>query len=87
MQHLLQLRREHVIPGIPGCRSEGASVIGQGAVHATWHLGTGKRLGVAINLGADTVSADMPVGLTVYASPGATPDALPPAAIVVKLGA
>ncbi len=87
VQHLLQLRREHVIPGIPGCRSEGAAVIGQGAVQATWRLGTGKRLAIAINLGPDTVRADMPVGLTVYASPGASPEELPPATIVAKLGA
>ena len=52
---LLRLRFQHVVPGIPGCRSAGAEVLGEGAVLARWTLGDGGTLAIAVNLGAQEV--------------------------------
>ena len=46
-----------VVPGIPGCRSAGAEVLGEGAVLARWTLGNGGALRLAINLGAQDGAA------------------------------
>ena len=48
--NLLTLRRTRITPGIPGCRSEGASVLGEKRVEAAWRLGTGERLSIGFDL-------------------------------------
>jgi maltooligosyltrehalose trehalohydrolase len=55
---LLALRHRFIVPGIPGCKSEGAEVIGKKAVVGRWRLGNGALLTLAINLGA----APVPIG-------------------------
>ena len=51
IQALLALRRAHVTAGIPGARSLGAAVTGDRAIRASWRLGTGAVLTIAIDLG------------------------------------
>jgi malto-oligosyltrehalose trehalohydrolase len=51
-RQLLALRARHVVPGIAGCRSAGATPLGQQGVQATWQMGNGTRLTLAANLGA-----------------------------------
>ena len=74
VRHLLELRRDRITPGIPGCRSDGTIVLGPGAVRAAWRLGTGRRLVAAINLGAETVNPDLPEGAPLFATPDAARD-------------
>ncbi len=55
-RQLLTIRRDHVLAGIPGCKSLGAEAIGETAVHGRWALGSGKTLTLAANFGeADVV--------------------------------
>ena len=85
MAGLLSLRREHVMPGLPGCRSLGTEVLADGAVKAAWKLGNGKTLTILINLGAEPVETE-PSGRTMlFATPGATAAKLPPSSTVVSL--
>ena len=83
---LLALRREHIVPGIPGCRSAGASALAPGAVAASWTLGTGQTLTILLNLGDQTVAAEPSGRATLFSTGGATPAHLPPASLVVQLG-
>jgi maltooligosyltrehalose trehalohydrolase len=55
---LLALRHRFITPGIPGCVSEGAEVIGPKAVVGRSRLGNGALLTLAINLG----DAPVPIG-------------------------
>lgn len=52
---LIGLRRRHVIPFLSQARSLEARVIGEAAVIATWSLGAGGVLTIAINLQRDAV--------------------------------
>ena len=66
---LLAVRRERVMPGIPGCRSAGVQVLGKAALSARWTLGTGGVLGIAMNLGADAVAMAAPAGTVIFGFP------------------
>jgi maltooligosyltrehalose trehalohydrolase len=69
---LLALRRAHVVPGIPGCRSLGAAAIGPAAICAAWRLGTGQVLTIASNFAADPVAFARPAGSLLFGDePGA----------------
>ncbi len=83
---LLRLRRERVVPGLPGCRSLGATVLADGAVQAEWRLGDGQVLTILLNLGTTPVEPSPPERTALFATPGATPARLPPASAVVLLG-
>jgi maltooligosyltrehalose trehalohydrolase len=85
IRHLLTLRRERIVPGIPGCRSTGAELLGQGAVRAGWRLGGGRELTLAINLGPAAVDPRLPQGDPLYASPDAAPDRLPAGSFIAHL--
>jgi len=50
-RHLLTLRRERIVPHLPGTRAIGAQPVGETAVLARWQLGDGSVLTVAVNLG------------------------------------
>ncbi len=50
VQHLLQLRRDRIIPGIPHCESGGANALGPKHIRASWRLGTGETLTMEIDL-------------------------------------
>ncbi len=78
-RRLLALRHAHVVPGIPGCRSEGAEAIGVHAVCGGWRLGTGGRLTLAANFGKEPVALATPAGRLLFTS-GPTPSdgLLPP---------
>jgi maltooligosyltrehalose trehalohydrolase len=74
---LLALRRERLVPGITGCRSEGARALSGKAVAAAWRLGTGERLTIASNFGADAVAWDWPAVAPLFGEASA-PGILPP---------
>jgi maltooligosyltrehalose trehalohydrolase len=63
---LLAIRARYIAPRIPGARSEGASVIGPRAVRASWRMGDGSRLSVAINLDDAPVPMETPPGELLY---------------------
>ncbi len=65
---LLALRHRFIVPGIPGCRSEGAEVIGPKAVVGRWRLGNGSLLTLAINLGGTPVPIGPLTGEMLYAT-------------------
>ncbi|HYZ35043.1 MAG TPA: malto-oligosyltrehalose trehalohydrolase, partial [Crenalkalicoccus sp.] len=50
-RRLLALRRERIMPHLPGARSAGARAVGPAAVIARWRLGDGSVLLLATNLG------------------------------------
>lgn len=52
---LLNLRRQIIVPGLPGARALGATVTGHDSIVARWRLGNGRELTLCVNLGtADT---------------------------------
>ncbi len=81
---LLALRREAIVPGIPGCRSAGAEAIGETAVRAAWRLGDGRRLTIASNFGDETVSCDLP-GTLLFATAAFEPGRVPARCTVAML--
>lgn len=85
MRNVISLRRKHVVPGIPGCRSGGAEVLGEGAVRAEWTLGDGSRLMIALNLGTKVVDPKMPMAQTIHAEGVADSTALGPNSFFAQL--
>ena len=67
-KRLLALRRERIVPRLPGASSAGAEAIGPGAVLARWRLGDGSRLVIACNLAASPASCEAPDGETLFES-------------------
>ncbi|MDR6713672.1 maltooligosyltrehalose trehalohydrolase [Pseudomonas hunanensis] len=59
-QQLLELRRRHVVPHLPGSRALGAQVLGDKALSARWRLGNGSELRIDLNLGADAQPVTLP---------------------------
>ncbi len=53
---LLGLRREHLVPHLPGGVALGAQVLANAAVTARWRLGNGRVLQIDINLSAAAVA-------------------------------
>ena len=88
VQALLTLRRNHVVPGLPGCRSAGVEALQAGALRAAWTLGDGRRLVLAFNLGDAPAMASLPGGPPLYAFPaGASGPMLPPGSIIAHIEA
>jgi maltooligosyltrehalose trehalohydrolase len=50
-RNLLALRHAHIVPGLSGSRSLGASALSQAVVIARWQLGNGATLTIATNFG------------------------------------
>ena len=84
MRSVIALRREHIVPGIPGCRSDGADVLGDGAVRAAWMLGDGRRLMIALNLGDVVVDPGLPMGSTIHTEGDVEPSALGPCSFIAQ---
>jgi maltooligosyltrehalose trehalohydrolase len=49
-RQLLKIRREEIVPRLPGAQALGADVLGYGAVSARWRLGDGSLLRIDLNL-------------------------------------
>ena len=73
---LLRLRRERLVPHLPGARAAGARTLGPAAVHAQWRLGDGSLWTLASNLGAAPVACAAPAGTLLHATRPALADAL-----------
>jgi maltooligosyltrehalose trehalohydrolase len=58
-RRLLTLRRERIIPLLPGAAPLGAEAVGEGAVLARWRLGDGSVLTIACNLGGSAASVSV----------------------------
>jgi maltooligosyltrehalose trehalohydrolase len=54
---LLALRRDRIVPGLPGCRPAGARSLSDAAVLASWRMGSGETLTILLNLGETAVAA------------------------------
>ena len=88
IQTLLTLRRDRIVPGLPGCRGAGVDVLQTGALRAAWTLGDGRRLVLAFNLGDAPATAILPGGPPMYAFPtGVSGPTLPPGSIVAYIEA
>ena len=88
VRDLLAVRRDTVVPGLPGCRSDGVDVLGEGAMRAAWRLGDGRRLVLTFNLGDVPVSMAQPSGTPVFAVPaGRSGGVLPPGSLVAYIEA
>jgi len=86
IQALLELRRDSIVPGLPGCKSEEVTVLGTGAVRAAWRLGDGRRLILAFNLGDNPVPSGLPDTEPVVAVPAqAGRGDLPPGSLVAHV--
>jgi maltooligosyltrehalose trehalohydrolase len=59
VRDLLTLRREHLVPHLPHCRSLGADVLGPSAVTARWQLGD-NILTLTVNLAAAAQDVSLP---------------------------
>ena len=77
VQKLLAVRKAHVVPGIPGCRSVGVDILGKAALVARWKLGTGDILAIAVNFGDETPALPAPPkGESIFEAPVGAWDAL-----------
>ncbi|NOG72534.1 malto-oligosyltrehalose trehalohydrolase [Roseicella sp. DB1501] len=61
-RRLLALRRERIVPHLPGARALGAQAVGEKAVLARWRLGDGSILTLAVNLGEAPAPCTLPDG-------------------------
>ena len=67
---LISLRKQHVTPGILGCRSISSAALSPQAVTASWLLGTGATLSIAVNFGSEAVELPKQAGALLFASDG-----------------
>lgn len=84
-KELLGLRHHHITPHLKGARSAGAEVLGDGAVRASWLLGNGTLLSIALNLGSQTLPIVEPGSLIYQTGADRTAGTLLPHSIVVGL--
>ncbi|QCI11701.1 malto-oligosyltrehalose trehalohydrolase [Pseudomonas putida] len=87
-QQLLNLRRTHIAPHLPGSRALGAEVLGEKALSARWRLGNGSTLRIDLNLAteAQAVTLPSPAVRLFDSSDNAHPDSsLAPHSCVVSL--
>lgn len=68
---LIALRRKHIIPRLKETRGLESRVMGDKAVLATWHMGDGAILTIAVNLGEQNLAATVPASAPIY---GSAPD-------------
>ena len=66
-RELIALRHRHIVPRLKGARGTGAQVLGDKAVTASWRMGDGSTLSVALNLGEAAVAFPEPDGEMLFA--------------------
>lgn len=54
-RQLLALRRDVIVPRLPGCTAQGCHVLATGAVAASWRMGDGSTLRIDLNLSDEAV--------------------------------
>ncbi|WP_420233365.1 malto-oligosyltrehalose trehalohydrolase [Pseudomonas sp. ABY48] len=59
-RQLLKIRREEIVPRLPGAQALGTDVLGQGAISARWRLGDGSVLRIDLNLGDQPIAHNAP---------------------------
>lgn len=59
-RQLLKIRREEIVPHLPGAQALGTDVLGHGAISARWRLGDGSVLRIDFNLGDQPVEHNAP---------------------------
>ena len=59
-RRLLKIRREEIVPRLPGAQALGADVLGHGAVSARWRLGDGSVLRIDLNLSEQPIEHTAP---------------------------
>ncbi len=87
-RQLLHLRHQHIVALLPGCRAEGAEVIGDKALSARWQLADGRTLRIDLNLGPLAVPCSLPPASThlyACASEPLSSEHLPPYSTLVSL--
>jgi maltooligosyltrehalose trehalohydrolase len=65
---LLDIRRTHIMQGIPNCRSLGARALTPSAVIGAWRMGDAKTLTCAANFGDTAVPLETPPGTLLFTS-------------------
>jgi 1,4-alpha-glucan branching enzyme len=65
---LLGLRREAIVPRLPGARAIEAKALGPAAVSARWRMGDGAVLAIAANFGEEACNLSRPKGQCLFAS-------------------
>lgn len=67
---LIDLRHDHIVPGLDGCRPLGARALSDQAVLARWLLDGGETLTILLNLGTEPVPSDSGTPLFTTGAPG-----------------
>lgn len=73
---IIELRRQHIIPRLAGTLGLASQSLGDRAVLASWRMGDGARLTIAMNLSSSPVKTEMPAATPFY---GALQDGAVPA--------
>lgn len=86
-RHLIDLRMQHLVPALPGCRALDCASIGTASLAARWHLGDGAIWTLAFNAGREAVAyrpSEFAVLLHLEtAHEVATDDELPPGSVAL----
>ncbi|MBA2934443.1 malto-oligosyltrehalose trehalohydrolase [Sphingomonas sp. CGMCC 1.13654] len=83
---LLGLRRDEIVPRLPGAAPIGARAIGDKAVMARWTMGDGAELCLALNLGEEPVAIAAPSGTPFFALGEGPAGTLAPGSLQAWLG-
>ncbi|WP_027910443.1 malto-oligosyltrehalose trehalohydrolase [Pseudomonas sp. URMO17WK12:I4] len=59
-RELLSLRHQYIVPRLAGSQALESRVLGEAAVAASWQLGDGQVLHIALNLGSEPVDSALP---------------------------
>ena len=65
-RELLGLRRELIVPRLPGTRAVDGAVLGSAAISVRWRMGDGAVLSIAANLGKESCPLILPAGERVF---------------------
>ncbi len=82
---LLQIRTREIMPRIPGCQPAFAEALGASGVRASWRMGDGAVLGIAVNFGEEPLSCPEMPGEILFENVPTMSDRLPGFSAVVRL--